>query len=79
MDLLLPAVGGSARKTNYDYTKGQLGELIDVIIAEGTKLFVSAVGVPPPAQARQIHLEHAALTLVAVAHVWRYAGASRQG
>jgi len=47
VDLLLPAVGGSARKTNYDYTEGKLPELIDIIIREKTKLFVSAVGVPP--------------------------------
>lgn len=32
VDLLLPAVGGNARATNYDYTHGQLGELIDVVI-----------------------------------------------
>lgn len=44
VDLLLPQVGGSARKTNKDYTDGQLPELIDVIIAGGAKLFVSAVG-----------------------------------
>lgn len=30
----------------YDYTKGQLPDLIKVIIEEGTKLFVCAVGVP---------------------------------
>lgn len=36
IDLLLPQVGGSARKTNYDYTKGELPELIDIII-EGEK------------------------------------------
>eukprot|EP00026_Physarum_polycephalum_P010127 Phypoly_transcript_10278.p1 GENE.Phypoly_transcript_10278~~Phypoly_transcript_10278.p1 ORF type:complete len:361 (+),score=81.50 Phypoly_transcript_10278:91-1173(+) len=47
VDLLLPQVGGSARKTNYDYTDGKLPELIDIIIAEKAKLFVSAVGVPP--------------------------------
>ncbi|EXJ58103.1 oxidoreductase [Cladophialophora yegresii CBS 114405] len=47
VDLLLPQVGGSARKTNYDYTKGKLNELIDIIIDSGAKLFVSAVGVPP--------------------------------
>ncbi|KAJ1299484.1 hypothetical protein OPQ81_011818 [Rhizoctonia solani] len=29
VDLLLPQVGGNARKTNYDYTKGQLPELLD--------------------------------------------------
>lgn len=47
VDLLIPQVGGSARKTNYDYTKGKLEELVDVIIEEGAKLFVCAVGVPP--------------------------------
>jgi len=47
VDLLLPQVGGSARKTNYDYTKGQLPELIQIIIEEKARLFVSAVGVPP--------------------------------
>jgi NAD(P)H-dependent flavin oxidoreductase YrpB (nitropropane dioxygenase family) len=47
VDLLLPAVGGNARKTNYDYTKGTLPELVDICIAEKCKLFVSAVGVPP--------------------------------
>lgn len=44
VDLLLPQVGGNARKTNKDYTDGQLPELIDVIIEGGAKLFVSAVG-----------------------------------
>jgi len=43
----LPQVGGSARKTNYDYTEGKLPELIDIVIEEGAKLFVSAVGIPP--------------------------------
>ncbi|OAA47647.1 oxidoreductase, 2-nitropropane dioxygenase family [Metarhizium rileyi] len=47
VDLLLPQVGGSARKTNYDYTKGKLDELVDIVIDSGAKLFVSAVGVPP--------------------------------
>lgn len=47
VDLLLPQLGGSARKTNVDYTKGQLDALIDVIINERVKLFVSAVGIPP--------------------------------
>jgi len=46
VDLLLPQVGGNARKTNYDYTEGKLPELIDIIIASKAKLFVSAVGVP---------------------------------
>jgi len=55
VDLLLPQVGGSARKTNYDYTKGKLGELTDIIIDSGAKLFVSAVGVPPKAVVDKLH------------------------
>jgi NAD(P)H-dependent flavin oxidoreductase YrpB (nitropropane dioxygenase family) len=47
VDLLLPQVGGNARKTNKDYTHGQLGELVDIIIAEKAALFICAVGVPP--------------------------------
>lgn len=55
IDLLLPQVGGNARKTNYDYTKGKLNELVDVIIDSGAKLFVSAVGVPPKAVVEKLH------------------------
>lgn len=55
IDLLLPQVGGSARKTNYDYTKGKLNELIDIIIESGAKLFVSAVGVPPKEVVDRVH------------------------
>lgn len=55
VDLLIPQVGGSARKTNYDYTKGQLPELIDICISEGAKLFVSAVGVPPKEAVDKLH------------------------
>jgi len=55
VDLLLPQVGGSARKTNYDYTHGHLDELIDVIIDSGTTLFVSAVGVPPRHVVDRLH------------------------
>ena len=55
IDLLLPQVGGSARKTNYDYTGGKLPELIDIIIEEGAKLFVSAVGVPPRWAVDKLH------------------------
>lgn len=47
VDLLLPQVGGGARKTNKDYTGGQLGELVDIIIEEKAALFICAVGVPP--------------------------------
>ncbi|KAK2001823.1 2-nitropropane dioxygenase [Colletotrichum falcatum] len=55
VDLLLPQVGGSARKTNYDYTKGKLNELVDIIIESGAKLFVSAVGVPPKQVVDKLH------------------------
>jgi len=46
VDLLLPQVGGNARKTNYDYTKGKLSEMIDIICESKCRLFVSAIGVP---------------------------------
>ncbi|WPG99331.1 putative nitronate monooxygenase [Acrodontium crateriforme] len=55
VDLLLPQVGGSARKTNYDYTKGKLDELVSIIIDSGAKLFVSAVGVPPKHVVDRLH------------------------
>ena len=41
-DLLIPKVGGNARKTNYDYTKGKLDEMIEIICESGCRLFVSA-------------------------------------
>ncbi|GFP53316.1 hypothetical protein ACSS6W_000821 [Trichoderma asperelloides] len=55
VDLLLPQVGGSARKTNYDYTKGKLDALVDIIIESGAKLFVCAIGVPPKATVERLH------------------------
>ncbi|GAB7351185.1 hypothetical protein MBLNU459_g1630t1 [Dothideomycetes sp. NU459] len=55
VDLLLPQVGGSARKTNYDYTKGKLDELVDIIIDAKASLFVSAVGVPPKHIVEKLH------------------------
>merc|ERR1719295_2530156 len=55
VDLLLPKVGGSARKTNYDYTKGKLDKLIDIIIESKAKLFVSAVGVPSERVVKRLH------------------------
>ncbi|KAI4198423.1 MAG: hypothetical protein LQ350_005283 [Teloschistes chrysophthalmus] len=55
VDLLIPQVGGSARKTNYDYTKGKLDDLITIIIDSGCKLFVSAVGVPPANIITRLH------------------------
>lgn len=55
VDLALPLVGQGARKTNHDYTKGRLDELIEVIVEEKTKLFVCAVGVPPERVVRRLH------------------------
>jgi len=55
VDLALPQVGGSARKTNHDYTHGQLDDLITVTIEEGAKLFISAVGVPPKRIIERLH------------------------
>ncbi|KAF1815852.1 2-nitropropane dioxygenase [Eremomyces bilateralis CBS 781.70] len=55
VDLALPQVGGSARKTNHDYTHGQLDDLIEVTIKNGAKLFVSAVGVPPKRVIDRLH------------------------
>ncbi|KAJ3340357.1 hypothetical protein HDU93_007082 [Gonapodya sp. JEL0774] len=55
VDLLLPQVGGNARKTNKDYTGGMLPGLIDVIIQEKTALFVCAVGVPPKWAVDKLH------------------------
>ena len=55
VDLALPQVGGSARKTNHDYTHGQLDELIEVTIKNGAKIFISAVGVPPAHTIKRLH------------------------
>ncbi|WVR04037.1 hypothetical protein IAU60_001036 [Kwoniella sp. DSM 27419] len=55
VDLLIPSTGPTARKTNYDYTKGKLDDLIDVIIDEKAKLFVCAVGVPPKEVVERLH------------------------
>lgn len=55
VDLALPQIGGNARKTNHDYTGGKLDELIDITIESGAKLFVSAVGVPPPHVIERLH------------------------
>lgn len=55
VDLLLPQVGGGARKTNKDYTLGTLPELIDIIIEEKAALFICAVGVPPKWAVDKLH------------------------
>lgn len=48
-------MGGGARKTNHDYTHGQLDELIEVTIRNGAKIFISAVGVPPERVIKRLH------------------------
>ncbi len=53
VDLLLPQVGGSARATNKDYTRGTLGELVDIMIEEGVSLFVCAVRLTVPSAPTQ--------------------------
>jgi NAD(P)H-dependent flavin oxidoreductase YrpB (nitropropane dioxygenase family) len=55
VDLLIPQVGGNARKTNKDYTEGRLDELIDVIIDGGASLFVCGIGVPPKWVVDKLH------------------------
>ncbi|KAI4130796.1 MAG: hypothetical protein LQ338_001568 [Usnochroma carphineum] len=55
VDLALPSLSPTARKTNHDYTKGKLEELVDVIIEEKAKLFVCAVGVPPRGVVERLH------------------------
>lgn len=55
VDLLLPQVGGNARRTNFDYTNGQLDELLDVIIKSKAALFVCAIGVPPKEVVDKLH------------------------
>jgi len=55
VDLLIPQVGGGARKANKDYTGGDLPELIDIIIEEKAALFICAVGVPPKFAVDKLH------------------------
>ena len=55
VDLLLPQVGGNARKTNKDYTGGQLEALVDVMVEEKVPLFVCAVGIPPVWVVEKLH------------------------
>lgn len=55
VDLALPQVGEGARATNHDYTHGHLDKLIEIIIKHGTKLFISAVGVPPEPTIKRLH------------------------
>jgi len=39
----------------YDYTHGNLEEMLDIVIDSGAKLFVSAVGVPPRWAVDKLH------------------------
>lgn len=55
VDLLIPKVGGGARATNKDYTGGTLPQMADLMIEEGVKLFVCAVGVPPKWLVDKLH------------------------
>ncbi|KAI4242727.1 MAG: hypothetical protein LQ352_007182 [Teloschistes flavicans] len=55
VDLALPSLAPTARKTNHDYTKGKLEELVDVIVEEKAKLFVCAVGVPSKSVVDRLH------------------------
>jgi len=55
VDLLMPKIGDNSRKTNYDYTKGELPKMVDIMIEEGVKLFVCAVGVPPKWAVDKLH------------------------
>ncbi|KAJ5239857.1 hypothetical protein N7468_004476 [Penicillium chermesinum] len=55
VDLLIPKVGGGARKTNYDYLKGQLDNLVGIMIEEKVKIFVCAVGTPPKHVVDRLH------------------------
>ncbi|KAG9043116.1 hypothetical protein FS837_009975 [Tulasnella sp. UAMH 9824] len=55
VDLAIPQIGGSARLTNFDYTRGKLMELIEIIIDEKAALFVCAVGVPPKEVVDRLH------------------------
>ena len=67
VDLLIPQVGGSARKTNVDYTKGSLDDLVTTIIEGGAKLFVSAVGVAPKHIVDRLH-KHGILYMNMIGH-----------
>jgi len=43
------------RCSSYDYTKGKLDDLVDIIIDSGARLFVCAVGVPPKHVVEKLH------------------------
>jgi NAD(P)H-dependent flavin oxidoreductase YrpB (nitropropane dioxygenase family) len=49
----LPTITHTIR--SYDYTKGKLDDLVDIIIDSKASLFVSAVGVPPKHIVEKLH------------------------
>ena len=53
--IVLPQIGGGARKTNSDYTEGKLPELIDIIIESKATMFVCAIGVAPRWAVDKLH------------------------
>eukprot|EP00929_Paragymnodinium_shiwhaense_P022653 TRINITY_DN14415_c0_g1_i3.p1 TRINITY_DN14415_c0_g1~~TRINITY_DN14415_c0_g1_i3.p1 ORF type:complete len:210 (-),score=64.15 TRINITY_DN14415_c0_g1_i3:220-849(-) len=55
VDLAIPQIGGNARKTNHDYTHGNLPQLIDIIVEEKAALFICAIGVPPKWAVDKLH------------------------
>jgi len=55
VDLAIVKVGKGSRKTNYDYSKGKLDELVEVMIEEKVKLFVSAIGHPQKRTVDRLH------------------------
>ncbi|KAK7900827.1 hypothetical protein LTR67_003111 [Exophiala xenobiotica] len=61
-----------------DYTKGTLDELIDIIIAGGAKLFVSAVGVAPRHVVDKLH-DHGILYMNMIGHPKHVAKACAAG
>jgi len=46
---------GTDGDDSYDYTKGKLDDLVQIIIDSGARLFVCAVGVPPKHVVEKIH------------------------
>ena len=61
------ATHGSANTSSYDYTKGKLNELVDIIVESNARLFVSAVGVPPKAVVDKLHA-HGILYMNMIGH-----------
>lgn len=67
VDFPIPKIGGNARATNYDYQKGHLLELIDILIEMKVKLFVSAIGCPSKEIVDKLH-EHNIFVMSMIGH-----------